>query len=254
MQNGSDAFTPLAEDYAHYRPGYPAEVLDELARACGLTPDWVIADIGSGTGNLARLFLDAGYQVIGVEPNREMREAGERLLAAYPAFRSLDGAAERIPLAAQSVDLITVGQALHWFDADCARVEFLRILRHDGWVAVVWNDRLRDATAFTQEYAALTRTCADMHPSPCAVSSWNTGLNRLFDTVTPRHTSFPHSQQFDLPGLLGRARSSGYLPQPGAPGHAELTTRMTNLFNRHQHDGKVIFHYIAQLYIGQLPV
>ena len=250
MPQGSDAFSPLAEDYARYRPGYSAEVLDELARVCGLTPDWVVADIGSGTGNMARLFLAAGHQVVGVEPNREMRAAGERLLAAYPDFRSLDGTAEQIPLAAQSVDLVAVGQALHWFDADAARREFQRILRPGGWVAVLWNDRLPAATAFTREYDALTR--AEMHPSPCPASSLSVGLDRLFVGVTPRHAAFTHTQQFDLPGLLGRARSSGYLPQPGAPGHVELAARMTDLFNRHQHDGQVVFHYFAQLYVGQL--
>lgn len=252
MRAGPAAFTPLAADYARYRPGYPAEILPELAAACGLTPDWIVADIGSGTGNLARLFLAAGHRVIGIEPNHEMREAGERLLAAYPAFRSIAGAAERIPLAAQSVDLIAVGQALHWFDADRAKNEFRRVLRPEGWVAVVWNDRLRDTTAFTREYDALTRTRANASPSPDAAASLATGLDRLFDAAAPRHAGFPHAQRLDLPGLLGRARSSGYLPQPGAPGHDELTARMSDLFQRHQHDGAVTFHYVAQLYVGRL--
>jgi ubiquinone/menaquinone biosynthesis C-methylase UbiE len=87
-----------------------------LVQTCGMTSDWLVADIGSGTGNLARLFLDAGHQVIGVEPNLEMRKAGERMLADHPAFHSLDGTAECIPLETKSVDLVTVGQALHWFD------------------------------------------------------------------------------------------------------------------------------------------
>lgn len=252
MIKGTEVFAPLADDYARYRPGYPTEVLDELVRACELTSDWIIADIGSGTGNPARLFLEAGHQVIGVEPNREMREAGERLLAAYPCFHSLDGAAERIPLDALSVDLITVGQALHWFDADCARAEFQRILRPGGWVAVMWNDRRSDATAFTCDYDELTRYCAAKQPSPLATSSLATGLDRLFGAVTPNAVSFQHTQRFDLNGLLGRARSSGYVPQPGAPGHTELTAMLTDLFARHQHSGVVEFHYITRLYYGHL--
>jgi len=251
MLKGSEVFAPLAEDYARYRPGYPAEVLDALETTCGLTPDWVVADIGSGTGNLARLFLDAGHQVIGVEPNRAMRTAGERLLATYPSFRSHDGTAECIPLPAQSVDIVTVGQALHWFDVDQTKREFQRILRDDGWVAVAWNDRLSDASEFTREYHALTRTCAETHPSPCT-APLSAGLGHLFAPATPLHASFPHTQRFDLEGLLGRARSSGYLPPSGAPGHTELTARMTDLFHRHQHLGTVIFHYTTQLYIGKL--
>jgi ubiquinone/menaquinone biosynthesis C-methylase UbiE len=252
MLNTAAVFTPLAEDYARYRPGYPAEVLDALVTTCGLTPDWVVADIGAGTGNLARLFLASGHHVVGVEPNREMREAGERLLAAYPTFRNLGGTAERIPLAAQSVDLVTVGQALHWFDVDQAKREFRRILRCPGWVAVSWNDRLPDASEFTREYDALTRTCAATHPPLCAVP-FSVGIDRLFEGMpTPRHASFSHTQRFDLPGFLGRARSSGYLPQAGAPGYTELAMSMTDLFHRHQHDGAVVFYYMAQLYVGQL--
>ncbi|MHB9133562.1 MAG: class I SAM-dependent methyltransferase [Armatimonadota bacterium] len=251
MSKGIELFSPLAEDYARYRPGYPAEVLDELRRVCGLAPDWVVADIGSGTGNLARLFLTAGHQVVGVEPSREMREAGERLLAGYPNFRSIDGTAESIPLAAQSVDLITVGQALHWFDADVARTEFQRILRPGGWVAVLWNDRPSDFTAFSKEFAALRHTFENTHPTLCA-PPLSAGLERLFGDVTPRYAAFPHAQHFDLPGLLGRIRSSGLLPQPGAPGCEELTERITELFHRHQQDGKVEFHYLAHLYVGQL--
>lgn len=97
---GVELFTALADDYARYRPGYPAEVLGVLASACGITPDWVVADIGAGAGNLARLFLQAGHHVVGIEPNSKMRQAAESLFACYPKFCSLDGTAEQIPLEA----------------------------------------------------------------------------------------------------------------------------------------------------------
>lgn len=253
MSKRTEIFGPLAEDYARYRPGYPAEVLDELIRVCGLRRDWMVSDIGSGTGNLTRLFLDAGNQVVGVEPNREMREAAERLLAGYSTFHSLEGVAEHIPLDACSIDLIAVGQALHWFDAAEARNEFLRILRPGGWVIVTWNDRLCDATAFTKDYETITQSWADAQPPlPHAAAPFQTGLDHLFGAVTPHSGSFQHTQSFDLEGLLGRARSSGFIPQPGASRYAEFTILMTDLFNRHQCDGMVEFHYITRLYLGQL--
>jgi SAM-dependent methyltransferase len=253
MSQANRVFAPLAEDYAHYRPGYPAEVLDVLTSECGLTRDWLIADIGSGTGNLARLFLAAGYKVVGVEPNREMREAGERLLSGYTAFRSIDGAAESMPLDTGSVEMITVGQALHWFDVEKARAEFERILRPGGWIAVLWNDRLSDTTAFTREYDAITSALADEHPSPCtSAPSFSAGLDRLVGSA-PYSAGFPHSQSFDLNGLLGRARSSGYIPQPGAPGYTEITALVSDLFARHQHEGIVDFHYMTRLFVGHLP-
>ena len=167
MMKSSEVFTPLAADYARYRPGYPPELLSMLvsvlwhAAESGRLP--ILAPV---QGNLARLFLQAGYQVVGVEPNREMREAAECLLASYPAFRSLEGTAENIPLADQSIDLITIGQALHWFAVEQARNEFLRILRAGGWVAVAWNDRLQD-TVFVQAYEALKHSYAQQHTVLC---------------------------------------------------------------------------------------
>ncbi len=245
LSANAEIFTLLAEDYARYRPGYPAEILAELAVVCGLTPAWTVADIGAGTGNLARLFLDAGHRVIGVEPNRAMRAAGERQLAGYPAFRSLDGAAEAIPLAAESVELVAVGQALPWFDVARAKAEFVRILRPPGWVVVAWNDRLTAATAFTRAYDELTR--ADARSIALA-----TGLDALFDGAAPHDAAFPHTQSFDLPGLLGRARSSGYLPPAGTPDFDGMTARLTDLFQQHRQHGQVTFHYLAQLYVGPI--
>jgi len=107
-------FSNRVENYIKYRPGYPEAILDTLCDECGLTAEAVIADIGSGTGILAEIFLKSGAAVYGVEPNREMREAGERLLGAYPDFTSREGKAEATGLPDGSVDLVTAGQALHW--------------------------------------------------------------------------------------------------------------------------------------------
>src|SRR5690348_8431451 len=92
-------FSNRVDNYIAYRPSYPRAVIDLLRRECGLAADWGIADVGSGPGNLTRLFLDNGNRVFGVEPNREMREAGERLLSDYPGFTSVSGTAEATTLA-----------------------------------------------------------------------------------------------------------------------------------------------------------
>lgn len=251
MSDGIRMFTSLAEDYARYRPGYPPEVLEVLTQLCGLTHDWVVADIGSGTGNLARVLLEAGHAVTGIEPNREMRELAETLLAEYPDFRSLDGTAEDIPLEANSTDLIAVGQALHWFDIDRARAEFERILRPGGWVAVMWNERTSGRSVFDDEYTSLCRRFVSTQPVSDPAPSLDSGLHHFFRGTVPHRAELPHIQRHDLEGLLGRARSSGFFPEAGAPGHAELTASLTDLFARHQHDGTVDFHYTTQLYIGQ---
>src|SRR5689334_12254724 len=100
MRDPLERFSSRVENYVRYRPRYPREILQTLVNECGLTPKSIVADIGSGTGFLAERFLVYGNPVFGVEPNPEMRAAGERLLAAFPKFTSIDGTAEATTLAA----------------------------------------------------------------------------------------------------------------------------------------------------------
>src|SRR6202162_5891906 len=139
--NATSRFSDRVENYVRYRPGYPSEVLGLLERECGLSPGQVIADIASGTGVWTRMLLENGNRVFGVEPNAEMRQAGERLLAGFPKFTSVAGTAEATTLPDKSVDFVTSAQAAHWFDRGRARREFVRILKPEGWLVLLWNER-----------------------------------------------------------------------------------------------------------------
>ena len=103
-------FSDRVDDYIKYRPRYGREVVEVLEKACGLTTAHVLADVGCGTGFSAEPFLQNGNPVIGVEPNREMREAGEQYLAKYPKFEMREGTAERTGLPDRSVDFVLAGR------------------------------------------------------------------------------------------------------------------------------------------------
>ena len=90
--NATSRFSDRVENYVRYRPGYPLEALHVLKSECRLEPGHVIADVASGTGIWARMLLEIGNKVFGIEPNPEMRQAGERLLA---AFKELFGVIHR---------------------------------------------------------------------------------------------------------------------------------------------------------------
>src|SRR5215813_6649498 len=109
MKDVTQRFSSRVENYIKYRPAYPGEVIETLRNECGLTADSVVADVGSGTGILAEMFLKNGNEVYGVEPNLEMREAGAALLKGYPRFHSVAARAEDTTLAEHSVDFITAG-------------------------------------------------------------------------------------------------------------------------------------------------
>src|SRR6202007_464804 len=130
--NATSRFSDRVENYVRYRPGYPAEVLRVLRDECRLSASDVVADIASGTGIWSRMLLENGNRVFGVEPNAEMRQAGERLLAEFDRFTSVPGTAEVTTLPDRSVDVVTAAQAAHWFDPERARPEFVPLLKPAG--------------------------------------------------------------------------------------------------------------------------
>src|SRR4026208_981769 len=134
-------FSKRVENYIQYRPKYPPAVFDFLRNELNLAPSSIIADVGSGTGISSEMFLRNGNTVFGIEPNSEMREAGERNLSQFASFKSIYGTAEATTLEDHSVDFVIAGQAFHWFDRARSRAEFFRILKKNGWVVLIWNDR-----------------------------------------------------------------------------------------------------------------
>ena len=251
MRDSKQRFSDRVESYVKYRPSYPPELVKLLQSECGIDKSSVVADIGSGPGNLAALLLPIAKEVVGIEPNREMREAGEQLLADRPNFRSVDGSAEATKLDDRSVDLVTVAQAFHWFDREACRREFQRILRPGGHVALVWNDRLTDVTPFLSAYEALLNECSSDYK---AVNHRNIGKQDIAAFFTPcpfKRSSFPYVQNFDWEGLRGRALSSSYVPLTGEEAPVFMS-KLEALFHEHQQNGRVAFMYETEVFYGEL--
>lgn len=127
-----------ASDYERARPGYPLAVLDLLAEQLPIRCRSRVLDLAAGTGKLTRLLNRTGADVLAVEPVAAMRR---ELSVVLPDVRVIDGTAEAIPMADESVDVMTVAQAFHWFDAAPALAEIHRVLRANGGLALVWNVR-----------------------------------------------------------------------------------------------------------------
>lgn len=251
MTQYQNRFSTRVENYIRFRPGYPVELIDILETDCGLAETAVIADVGSGTGILAELFLRNGNRVFGVEPNEPMRSAGENLLGSFPKFISIAGSAEATGLASQSVDFITAGQAFHWFDRDAAKIEFQRILKPEGWVVLIWNERLTDSTAFLREYEALLL----QYGTDYQEIRHENAEKEIAGFFTPQGfevKSLPNLQKFDLDGLKGRVFSSSYVPEAGHPNFAPLVSRLEEAFKTYNEDGEVAFEYVTKIFYGQL--
>ncbi len=255
MPNPLERFSDRVDQYVKYRPDYPRGVLGLLQSECGLRPQSVVADVGSGTGKLSELFLQNGNRVYGVEPNREMRAAGERLLSSCPDFVSVDGSAEATTLPDECADFVTAGQAFHWFDRERARPEFARVLSPNGWTVLVWNERLTD-TPFLEAYETLTRTYASDYAEVSHKNVGDEALARFFAPGRYRLASLENVQHFDFAGLLGRATSSSYMPTPQHERYLEMASALETLFARFSEEGPeratVAFRYRTQVYYGRL--
>ncbi len=244
-------FSDRVACYARYRPGYPWAVVETLAGECGLSPDSVVADVGSGTGILSKLFLDAGYRVLGVEPNDAMRRAAENSVRGYRNFQSVAGSAEETTLSDRSVNLVAAGQAFHWFDRDRAREEFRRILVPDGYVALVWNVKT-EGTPFMQAYERLLQKHGtDYNEVTQRRLFEGDGIEDFFEPQSAAKKVFRHEQVFDFEGIKGRLLSSSFVPAEGESGSGEMLGDLAAVFETYQRAGRVNFGYETRLYYGR---
>ncbi len=249
--NATRRFSDRVENYVRYRPGYQLEVVRALKTHCGLAPSHLVADLASGTGIWTRMLLENGNRVFGVEPNAEMREAGERLLAAFPKFTSVPGTAEATTLADQGVDFVTAAQAAHWFNREQARREFVRILKPGGWLVLMWNERLTDSTKFLRDYEQMLLTYGTDY-AEVRHERTTDAVNEFFDPAPFQERVFEMRQEFDYAGVEGRLLSSSYAPGPEHPQHAPMLRELRRIFDACAVEGRATFEYKTRMYFGRL--
>jgi len=217
------SFGAVADLYERARPDYPAAAIEWIA---GPAPTRVL-DLGAGTGKLTAGLVAAGHRVVAVEPDAGMRALLEELAVRLPGVRVLAGAAEQIPLPDAAVDVVTAGQAFHWFDGRRALPEIARVLRPGGRLAPVWNIR-DNGTGWVAE---LDRVLGGDDRWSAFRSEQAGDFGPLFGPVVERH--FRHAQPLDPAGLRATVLSRSYV-QVLPPGErAALLTRLDRLVAAH---------------------
>jgi len=130
--SNAEMFSTVAREYANFRPGYPPELFAWLARISASREAAWDCGCGSGQASVALAEHFAAVHATDVAP--------EQIAAAkpHPRVRYSVAPAEHSGLPAHSVDLVTVAQALHWFDVDAFYAEAARVAR-PGALLAVWN-------------------------------------------------------------------------------------------------------------------
>jgi SAM-dependent methyltransferase len=208
----AEGFSRSAEAYARGRPGYPPAALAALLSH--LPAGATVLDLAAGTGALTRPLLDAGLEVIAVEPVAEMRAALPR------SVRALEGTAEAIPLGTAEVDAVVVGQAFHWFDGDAALPEIHRVLRPAGLLALFWNRRVVDDSVndAIDQLVDPYRANVPTHRT----EEWRAAFERTSVFAPLAELDVPNEQRLDADGMEARVGSISFIAALDAPERKRL--------------------------------
>jgi len=248
--NSTERFSNRVDNYARYRPDYPAAVLDLLEKQAGLSAGSVIADIGSGTGISAELFLKNGNKVYAVEPNDEMRQFAESQLKKYPGFHSVKGTSGATTLHDNTADFVVAAQAFHWFESEAARIEFTRILKPDGYIVLIWNTRRSDSTGFLRDYESLLEKYGTDYRQ-VNHRNINEDMLEYFFRTWKKEILF-NEQVLDFKGLKGRLLSSSYTPLPGDSRYEPMLEELNRIFRKHNEVGFIRIEYDTEMYYGHI--
>lgn len=248
--NSVQRFSTKAKLYARHRWEYAPASIDALVRIVGLHPGAPVADIGSGAGALCRPLLQAGMRVIGVEPNAEMRRIAEAGLAAFTKFTSRDALSDATGLADHSVELVTVGRALHWLPAQSTRGEFRRILAAGGWLAIL------GVSCSDEALATATRSIQ------CEAYGWDVAGGKVSQPEIPFSFYFGGDHFQDLHfstkvqetwvEFLGRLLSMSSVPDPGSEFYPRYESAARAIFDQFAVNGCLSIPLSTDLSVGQV--
>jgi ubiquinone/menaquinone biosynthesis C-methylase UbiE len=243
-------FSTKAEKYARYRWDYTPAAIQAIFDTAGLSSNSVVADIGAGTGILTRHFSGKVHQAYAIEPNREMRLEAEKALVKEPGCIVLDASAEETGLADHSVDLIAVATAIHWFDPEPTRAEFLRILKPGGWLAIIHNHGTEDEMGqalekiFIPEYG--------VRPAESSGHNKRKPVDFYYGSSTYRQFVFPFSFQQGWEGFFGSLCSTSYMPDESHPCYPSFEKAVRAVFDQYCPNGIMSVCGNTQVCIGNI--
>ncbi len=211
-------FQAAAGTYQQARPSYPAAAIRLLVEALDIGPGRRVVDIGAGTGKFTRLLVDAGADVIAVEPVPAMRE---QFAAVLPNTEILAGTAEQLPLPDTSADVVVAAQAWHWFDAPAALSECARILRRHGGLGLVWND-YDQTVPWVRQFAAVYRRRASADEPRHSDHAWQHAFEGLAGWTPLEQARVPNQHHTTRTGVINRMLSSSWIAGLPTAGQAEV--------------------------------
>ena len=131
-------FSLAAELYQQARPSYPQNIESWLKNNLKLSQHSTLIDLGSGTGKFIPYLQHISSNIIAVEPIAAMLA---QLKAHYPNIQTVQAFSHNLPFSAKFTDAVCCAQSFHWFANIETLTELHRILKTNGWLVLIWNQR-----------------------------------------------------------------------------------------------------------------
>lgn len=242
--DNSSRFNGISDIYRKYRPKYSKQVIEYLINECILNNSSSVADIGCGTGIFTKQLLENGINVVGIEPNVEMYNQAKDYLMEHN-FSLINSSAENTLLPSNSIDLITVAQALHWFNLRKFITESKRILKDNGRVAIIYNNYLKDNSAlmdvlrvikfYSQSYGLLSKKMNNqLDIYKCMIGENN------FESKSYENDLLLSYEEF-----IGFINSMSYSLKPQDLNYEKYIKSLSDVFYKYSIDGKIYFTMIT---------
>ena len=252
MKN-EERFSSKADVYSKYRPSYPDAFINYLYGEVCFKSESIIADIGSGTGKLTEQLLKQGSFVYGVEPNDDIRNAADKLLSSYIKYKSIASAAEDTGLSSESIDFITVAQAFHWFDPVRFKTECQRILKKNGKVVLVRNERNMKSKMVCENLEINNKySVYVMQNTKNPYAGKSIQEADCYKTGAYEYKEFENIIEMNDEVFIGWNLSNSNAPNENDASGALYISELKKLFHKYQCEGYVSMPFITQCYVGDV--
>ena len=246
-------FYKKADIYDKFRPPYATE-LYEYIRSNVITncDNFTMADIGSGTGMFCEPFLRDGVSVYCVEPNESMRLLAEKKFREIPNFHSIDGDYAITGLKNQSVDIITVAQAFHYFDIDTFRTECKRILKKTNTVVIIWNRKCNNE--LEQERRKIAEQYCPLYLEYSKNKNFRDLMVKQFfeDTGNYSVLKFNNTIINNIDEFIGRTLSAYYAPSINDNNYSVYISALKDYFAKYSDGSRLVIPMETVAFIGTL--
>jgi SAM-dependent methyltransferase len=200
---------------------------------------------------LADVFLANGNRVIAIEPNAEMRATCARLHAGETRLELREGTAEATGLPDASVDIVSAGRALHWFDVERAMPEFKRVLKPGGWVVIVAAGRTERGREENEMFVEVLERFSWDAPYREKAYKVYASMKDFFTDGEFRHYEHDGEMRMNWEQLRGMALSLSHTPRVDNPQFAEFERALREFYERYAVDGVVTLETRCWLNAGR---